>query len=182
MTAVEADPLSITTAQWQRHLQGCDGVISCLGHTPTAGGIFGPPFDVVTGVVSKVADAVTAVRPAKPMRIILMSSVSVNRPAKADTRRGTSERLLVSAMRLLLPPSRENQRAADLLAHKLGPNNPFVRLVVVRPDTLREGDVTPYALHAGLVSSLARSDSTNMANAAHFMCELVTDPKAWDVW
>lgn len=24
--------------------------------------------------------------------------------------------------------------------------------------------------------------STNMANVAHFMCELVTNPKAWEAW
>ncbi len=41
---------------------------------------------------------------------------------------------------------------------------------------------TSYALHEGLVSCLAKPDSTNMANVAHFMCELVTDPKAWDAW
>jgi hypothetical protein len=32
------------------------------------------------------------------------------------------------------------------------------------------------------VSSLARPDSTNRANVAHFMCELATDPKAWKTW
>ena len=47
--------------------------------------------------------------------------------------------------------------------------------VAVRPDTLLEGDVSEYALHEGLVSSLFKPDSTNMANVAHFMCELVTD-------
>ena len=53
---------------------------------------------------------------------------------------------------------------------------------VVRPDTLLEGDVSEYALHEGLVSSLFKPDSTNMANVAHFMCELATDPEAWDDW
>ena len=52
----------------------------------------------------------------------------------------------------------------------------------MRPDTLLDGDVTEYALHDGLVSSLFRPDSTNMANVAHFMCELVTDPEVWAEW
>jgi hypothetical protein len=37
-------------------------------------------------------------------------------------------------------------------------------------------------LHEGLVSSLFKPDSTNMANVAHSMCELATDPRAWDDW
>ncbi len=39
-----------------------------------------------------------------------------------------------------------------------------------------------YALHEGLVSSLFKPDSTNMANVAHCMCELATDPKVWNDW
>ncbi len=34
----------------------------------------------------------------------------------------------------------------------------------------------------GLVSSLFKPDSTNMANVAHCMCELATDPKMWNDW
>jgi len=54
--------------------------------------------------------------------------------------------------------------------------------VVVRPDTLLEGGVSECILHVGLVSSLARPDSTTMANVAHFMCELVVDPGLWTAW
>jgi hypothetical protein len=48
--------------------------------------------------------------------------------------------------------------------------------VVVRPDTLVEGSVTEYKLHEGIVATLAKPDNTNMANVAHFMCDLVEDP------
>ena len=46
----------------------------------------------------------------------------------------------------------------------------------------REGAVTEYSLHDGLVSSLFRPDETNMASVAHFMCEPATDPEAWAAW
>ena len=36
--------------------------------------------------------------------------------------------------------------------------------------------------YENLVSSLFVPDRTNMANVAHFMCELVTNPKVWDAW
>jgi len=82
----------------------------------------------------------------------------------------------------VLPPAKDNQRAADFLQEKVGASNPFVQWTVVRPDTLRPGDVSAYALHEGLVNGLFAPGSTNMANVAHFMCELVTNPKTWADW
>lgn len=145
-------------------------------------GVFGPPRDLVTRAVSRVCDVIEALRPAEPVRIVLMSSVSVNRPGGLDTRRGSVERAIVWALRGLVPPARDNQSAGDFLCGDAGPADPFVRWVAVRPDTLIDGDVTDYTLHEGLVSSLARPDSTNMANVAHFMCELVEDTALFDLW
>lgn len=50
------------------------------------------------------------------------------------------------------------------------------------PHTLLPGAVSAYSLHEGIVSSLFEPDSTNMANVAHFMCELATDSTAWAEW
>ncbi len=111
-----------------------------------------------------------------------MSSVSVHRPGGADTRRGTFERAFLAVLRALVPPAKDNQRAADFLCGEIGTDNPFVQWAVVRPDTLLDGGVTEYVLHEGLVSSLAKPDSTNMANVAHCMCELATDPQVWADW
>jgi hypothetical protein len=92
------------------------------------------------------------------------------------------ERAFVATIRGLLPPAKDNQRAADFLCGNIGADNPFVQWAAVRPDTLLDGDVSKYALHEGLVSSLFKPDRTNMANVAHCMCELARDPKAWDDW
>lgn len=81
-----------------------------------------------------------------------------------------------------MPPARDNQRAANFLHDDAGMANQFIQWVAVRPDTLREGDITEYTLHEGLVNSLFAPGSTNMSSVAHFMCELVTDPEAWDDW
>ena len=54
--------------------------------------------------------------------------------------------------------------------------------MVVRPDTLKDGDVTEYVVHEGLVDGLFRPGETNRANVAHFMCELATDPVVWAAW
>jgi len=182
LTVVEANLASMPAEALRRHVEGRSSVISCLGHTVSLRGVFGPPRDLVEGAVRAVCDAATSLRPETPLRLILMSSVSVNRPARADVRRGAGERAFVAVLRALLPPARDNQRAADALASEVGAEHPFVEWVVVRPDSLTDGDRTAYQTHEGLVASLFRPDTTRMANVAHFMVDLATDEAAWRRW
>ena len=182
LSVVEADLLTLSDEELLRHVRGCDAVVSCLGHTIGLRGIFGPPRDLVTRATTRLCRAIKASQPAQPVRFILMSSVSVNRPGGLDTRRGRFERAVVWTLRGLVPPARDNQRAADFLHDVIETADPCVQWVAVRPDTLKEGDVTEYALHQGLVDGLFRPGETNMANVAHFMCELATDPEVWAAW
>jgi len=178
----EGSLLSLSDLDLQGHLRGCDAVISCLGHVLSLRGVLGPPHDLVTRATTRLCRALEALRPARPAKLILMSSVSVHRPGRLDTRRGAFEKALVWMLRGLLPPARDNQQAADFLQERIGPGNPFVQWAVVRPDALLEGDVSEYTVHEGLVSSIFAPGRTNMANVAHFMCELVTSPKTWAAW
>jgi hypothetical protein len=182
LTVIEASPLSLRDEELQQHLRGCDAVISCLGHVISLKGVFGPPRDLVTRATTRLCRAVEALQPEVPVKFILMGSVSVNRPGGLDTRRGSFGRVLLWILRLVLPPAKDNQRAADFLIEKIGPDNAFVQWAVVRPDSLLEGEVSQYSLHEGLVNSLLAPGSTNMANVAHFMCDLVMNEKAWTDW
>jgi uncharacterized protein YbjT (DUF2867 family) len=182
LEVVEADLHTMPTADLVAHLDGCDAVISCLGHTISVRGVLGPPHDLVRHSVRQVREALEASPPPAPVRLILMGSVSVNQPKHADSRRGAGQRAFLSVLRLVLPPSRDNQRAADFLVNEVGPTDPHLHWVVVRPDTLKEGDVGEYVVHEAIVSSLFRPDHTRMAHVAHFMCELVTDDTTWDRW
>lgn len=182
LTVTEADLLSLSDEELRRHVRGCDAVISCLGHVTSVKGIFGPPRALVTQAATRVCRAIESLRPAEPVKFILMSSVSVNNPRGLDTRRGAFEKAVVWVLRGLVPAAKDNQTASDLLCGSVRTANPFVQWVVVRPDTLLEGDITEYSVHEALVSSLARPDSTNMANVAHFMCALVTIPELWNRW
>lgn len=182
LTVIEASLLSLRDEELQRHLRGCDAVISCLGHVISLKGVFGQPRDLVTQATMRLCRGVEALTPQTPVKLILMSSVSVNRPDRLDTRRGTFERAFLRVLCVVVPPAGDNQRAADFLLEKVGPGHPFVQWVAVRPDTLLEGEVTEYAVHEGLVDSLFAPGKTNMANVAHFMCELVTHPQTWADW
>jgi len=182
LTVIEADLLSLSAEELRRYLNGCDAVISCLGHTLSARGLFGAPRDLVTQATTRLFRGIQSLAPAEPVRFILMSSVSVNRPARLDARRGALERAALAVLRAVLPPARDNQRAADFLIHEIGPADPYVRWTAVRPDTLLEGEVSEYTLHEGVVSTLFKPDSTNMANVAHCMCELATEPTMWAAW
>lgn len=182
LTVVEADLLSLGDDDLRRQVRDCDAVISCLGHVTDFKGIFGPPRDLVTRATARLCRAIETLQPAKPVRFILMSSVSVSHPGGLDTRRGMFEKAYMWILRCLVPPAKDNQRAADFLFREVGMTGTFVQWVVVRPDTLQEGDVSEYSLHDGLVSSLFAPDNTNMASVAHFMCELATNPKVWDDW
>ena len=182
LTVVEADLLSLSDAELRDNVRGCDAVISCLGHVISLKGVFGQPRDLVTRATTRLCRAIEAVEPATPVKFILMSSVSVNRPGRLDMRRGTLERAVLATIRGLVPPAKDNQRAADFLCSDIGADNPFVEWAAVRPDTLLDGDVSEYAMHEGLVSSLFKPDSTNMGNVAHCMCELATEPKVWNHW
>lgn len=182
LTLVEGSLLAFTDLELQDQVRGCDAVISCLGHVLSLKGVLGPPYDLVTRATSRLCRAVEALRPARPVRLVLMSSVSVHRPDRLDNHRGGFERAFLWLLRALLPPARDNQRAADFLEEEIGAGHPFVQWAVVRPDTLLAGEVSAYTLHEGLVNELFAPGQTNFANVAHFMCELATSPKAWDDW
>jgi nucleoside-diphosphate-sugar epimerase len=182
LTLVEADLLSLSAAELEAYVGGCEAMISCLGHTLTFKGVFGQPRDLVTQATARLCRAVEAAKPAAPVKFILLSSVSVQRAGGLDTRRGGFEQAFMRLLCALLPPAGDNQRAAALLSGNYAPGHPCVQWTAVRPDSLVDGPVAEYTLHEGLVSSLFAPDSTNMANVAHFMCELVTDATAWERW
>jgi uncharacterized protein YbjT (DUF2867 family) len=182
LEVVEAELLALDDAAFVRLLDGCDAVISCLGHTISAQGMYGKPRDLVTQAARRVCRAAAMLRPERPVRFVLMSSVSVNRPGRVDSRRSELERAALWLLRGLLPPARDNQRAADFLLEAVGTDGRYVQWAAVRPDTLKEGEVGDYDLHDGLVDSLFRPGQTRMANVAHFMCELATGGDAWDSW
>lgn len=181
LTIAEADILTMPEHELRELAAACDTVVSCLGHNISAAGVVGPPYQLVTGAVRRLVSAVRTSGSSRPVRFVLMSSVSVNRPGRADTRRGPGERAFLGGLRAVLPPARDNQLAADFLNAEVH-DDAAVEWVIVRPDTLLEGDVCGYALSDGLVDSLFAPGKTTMSNIADFMCGLVRDDETWQRW
>lgn len=182
LSVTEADLPALSDEEFSGLVEGCGAVVSCLGHDVSAQGVFGRPRDLVTQAVRRVCRAANGLQPSRPVRLVLMSSVSVNRPGGADTRRRSLERAALWLLRGLVPPARDNQAAADFLLEAIGTDGRAVEWTAVRPDSLKEGEVSAYDVQEGLVDGLFRPGQTRMANVAHFMCELATDDSAWSAW
>lgn len=182
LTVIEGDLPNLEVGDLAAQVGGCDAVISCLGHVISLRGVFGPPRDLVARVTSRLCLAIRDNRPAAPVRFILMSSVSVNHPGEREARRTAFERAQLRLLRSLVPPARDNQRAADFLNGAIGTADPHVHWVAVRPDSLVDGEVSAYDLHEHIVSPLAKPATTRRANVADFMCELATGQDAWARW
>jgi hypothetical protein len=109
LTVVVADLVSLSDARVRELVDGCDVVISCLGHRASLQGVFGQPRDLVCRSIERVYRATRELRPAQPVKLILMSSVSVNRPGGLDARPGYADGAMTSgireARRLLKQPS-----------------------------------------------------------------------------
>ncbi|MBX3249046.1 MAG: SDR family oxidoreductase [Myxococcales bacterium] len=182
LEVIEASLLDLSDEELERHVRGCDAVVSCLGHVMSVRGVFGAPRDLVMQAAARITKAVRAVAPSRPVRLVWMTSVSVNQPERRDHRRGGFERSFMATLRFLLPPAKDNQRAADYLSSAVGVDDPSVEWVVVRPDSLIEGEVGTYSVYEELVDSLFSPGRTTMRNIGHFMGDLLTDDVKWSSW
>ena len=77
---------------------GCDAVISALGHNLTLRGMYGAPRKLCTDTVSQLCRVAEMLQPARPIRLIAISTEGVDRPDGADPPRGRAERLVTLAL------------------------------------------------------------------------------------
>ncbi len=183
ITVVIGNALEMSDAELVQHVQGCDAIASCLGHTLSFGGILGPPWRLVTDSATRLCQAAQASEPAHPVRFVLMNSTGC-RDHAAHERVSIWQRLVVQAIRMLIPPHADNEAAVAFFQNKIGQSNPNVQWVVVRPDSLiNEDGVTPYHIQASPSrSAIFDPGKTSRINAAHFMTELMTDSDTWSQW
>lgn len=180
---VEAEISEISEKDLAQYLKGCEAVLSCLGHNLTFKGMFGHPKRLVTDAVKKVVKTIESINTNNKIKFILMNTTG-NSNRDIPEKPPYSQRLVVSLLRLLLPPHVDNENAADFLRLHVGQNNNRIEWVVVRPDGLiNEDQVSPYDINVSPIrNAIFDAGSTSRINVANFMSELAVNIALWNEW
>lgn len=201
LSITQANFLSMSDDEVKKQVEGCNAVVSCLGHNISFKGIYGQPRQLVTQAMQRVCEAINAqssgVNNAK-VKIILMGSTGVKNNDSQSPKEITSlaQRAVIKALRALVPPHADNEKAAWYLQSYAKteqitdeqpvqqPNQQTIEWVVVRPDSLiDEAHVSPYSLHAAPTrSAIFNAGQTSRINVAHFISELVVNTSLWQTW
>lgn len=180
---IEANILELKEEQLVELTMNCDAFISCLGHTLSWKGIFGPPYRLVARVVRSCRKAALISDQKTPLRFILMSSAGIRNPDEEE-HVSFAQYMVILLLRLLLPPHADNEKAASLLRSSRGPCSNNFEWVAVRPDALvDEIEVSPYSLHRSPIrSAIFDSGKTSRINVANFMADLIEQDELWNQW
>jgi putative NADH-flavin reductase len=182
LTVISASVLELSDEELKTHVQGCQAVVSCLGHNLTFKGIYGQPRRLVTDATRRLCTAIEANMPENPVKYILMNTTG-NRNLDLQEPISFAQKCVIALLRLLLPPHVDNEKAADFLRTNKR-NNTLLEWTAVRPDTLiDEEKVSTYEIHPSPTrSALFNAGKTSRINVAHFMAELITSNDAWNMW
>ena len=180
---VEAEISEISESDLARHLTECEVVLSCLGHNLTFKGMFGHPRRLVTDAIKKVVKTIESINTNKKFRIILMNTTG-NSNRDIPEKPPYSQRVVISLLRLLLPPHVDNENAADFLRIQVGQNNNNTEWAAVRPDGLiNEDQVSQYDINVSPIRNVIfNAGTTSRINVADFMSDLAVKSELWDEW
>jgi len=183
LSLIQASILDLSDSELSHLVKDCGAVASCLGHNISLKGIYGQPLWLVTDATRRLCMAIKANQPQTPVRFVLMNTVG-NQNRNLNEKLEWRDRFVLGLMRLILPPQRDNERAAEYMRTEIGQKDETIEWVAVRPDSLLDEDlVTEYTLHASPTSSSIIGDGkTSRINAAHFMAELITGDDFWKKW
>ena len=163
-------------------VQNCNVIISCLGHNVSLKGMFGQPRYLVFDAIRSLSETVknSAI---KKVKIILMNTTAYTNTLSGE-KNTIGERIIFSLLIFLLPPHRDNVKAAYFLINEIGKQDEKIEWVAVRPDTLINNDVeSSYEICDSPVRSpIFNAGKTSRINVSHFMAELVTDEGLWRKW
>jgi hypothetical protein len=103
---------------------------------------------------------------------------------EASEKRSLGERIILSIIKVLLPPHRDNLSAASYLSQGIGQNNSKIEWIAVRPDTLINQETeSPYdVFESPTRSPIFNTGKTSRINVSHFIAELLTDEELWQRW
>lgn len=180
---LEAEITEIKESELGSHINGCDSVLSCLGHNLTFRGMFGQPRRLVTDTIKKISQSIETIESSNVIKIILMNTTG-NSNRDIPEKPPSSQRFVISLLRLLLPPHVDNEEAADYLRLNVGNTNKKIEWAAVRPDSLTDDEeVTAYETFPSPVrNAIFDAAPTSRINVAEFMSELVVNKELWKKW
>ncbi len=163
-------------------LQDCDAVVSCLGHNISFKGLFGKPRNLVSDTIKNICRCVEA-QGDKKIKLILMSTTAYTNYTMGK-KSSFVEKMLFLILKLILPPHRDNVRAADYLLKTVGKDNSKIEWTAVRPDTLinDEAESPTDVRESPVRSPLFDPGKTSRINVSRFMADLLLDEKLWKEW
>lgn len=183
LTVITASVLDLDDVQLREHVRDCDAIASCLGHNLTFRGIYGQPLRLVTEALIRLSNAVKEENCGKTVKYILMNTTgNQNRDLKEKLTLG--EKMVLALIRLMLPPHRDNEEAADYLRNVIGQSDSALEWVVLRPDTLIDSDFVSEreVFPSPVRSAIFNAGKTSRINVARFMADLIIDGSLWSQW
>lgn len=178
---LEGTVLDLEETKLNEIVKEAEGIISCLGHNLTFKGIYGKPRKLVTDSLKKLTKAVMQNSPQKPVKIVLMNTTG-NRNRDIYEKRSIFESIVISLIRLLLPPQSDNEKAAEHLRVNINRNGKCLEWVAVRPDGLVDHEkVSEYEIYPSPIRSpIFNAGSTSRINVGYFINELLEKDKLWE--
>lgn len=183
ISIIKAEISKVSNAEMADYIKDCQAVACCLGHNLTLKGMYGKPRKLVANTVRLLCNAIQANSHEKPVKLVLMNTTANrNRDLKESVTFGQA--VVIGLTRLLLPPHRDNEEAADFLRVNIGQNNTMIEWVVVRPDTLiTHENISGYEVHPSPIRNpVFNPGKTSRINVGHFMANLMVESELWNTW
>lgn len=171
-----------TDVEIDQFLDGCDAIVSCLGHNITFKGLFGHPRNLVSKVLMRIHQGIQRLSN-KKMKLLLMNTTAFNNNFTGE-KNNFAENVILGVLELVLPPHRDNMVAVRYLIRNVGKEDSLCEWIALRPDELiNEEVVTPYRLvQYKERSPIFNSGQTSRINVGHAMAKLLTNETLWEKW
>lgn len=172
----EASIMKMKDEDLKKMTQDCTAVVSCLGHNLTISGMWGRAD---RGLVTNTAQRLTKAMPASA-KFILMGSDGVSVPG--DDKRSFGERIVLSLLRLLVPPHVDNEAVAAYVLSLSPSDQSTPEWCIVRPTNLQDGPPQKYVLYSKPPGGLFGDGIVTRSTVARFMVDLLSDSVKWDTY
>ena len=183
LTMVSGTALDLPEQALDKLAASADVIVSCLGHNLNFKGLYGKPRRLVRDSLVRLSRAALRTTSGQPKKFILMNTAG-NRNPDLDQPHTLGEKLVLSLLRILVPPHPDNEQAAEYLRADIGQDHAALRWVVVRPDSLLDQEqVSEYEVHPSPTrSALFNAGKPSRINVAHFMVSLASNEELWGHW